>query len=459
MSVFDRFRTWLWQPLLDRVMLFPLEKQQRVKEMAVWRSYADGRQAPQIKVKPFKPDDNIIVNLCGRVIAKSVALLFGSEISFDLGEGATDDQTEYIKEQWDVNNKQILLNDLGESGSESGTGYVKILVDWFDDGLHWLMLLDPLQMEIITDPQNVDIVRGYEQLWAYKAPDGKDVVRREVTEAIFEEDAPQSAKPLFWEVRIEEKKGRKWEEISSTQWDYDFPPIIHAKNLPNAFSPYGKSDIEQVIMLQNRFNFVASNISRIIRFHAHPKTVGTGFKTGDLEAVEAGADQMLTISNAEAKVFNLEMQSELISSMGFARFLEDEVNSITGTVDPSTIKDKLGQLTNLGIQMLYQTALEKLGLKRGNYGEMLTELNRRLLVIGGDDDAKGGKVVWPSDVLPESEKEEADTMTVDLGNGLVSKETASITRGYDWEQEQTRIEGEVTNIGESILDFFNRPEV
>jgi hypothetical protein len=119
--------------------------------------------------------------------------------------------------------------------------------------------------------------------------------------------------------------------------------------------------------------------------------------------------------------------------------------------------DKLGSLTNFGLRVLYQDAMSKIEEKRGLYGSLLVEVNRRLLMLAelGDD---GGEVIW-ADVLPVNEIERATAIRTDLELGLVSKQTASSKRGYVWEDEEERIADEATqadNIGAALLTAFGQ---
>ena len=60
---------------------------------------------------------------------------------------------------------------------------------------------------------------------------------------------------------------------------------------------------------------------------------------------------------------------------------------------------------------------------------------------------------------PDNVQEEINVLTSDLGNGLVSKQTASKRRGYDWESEQERMQEEAAagdNVGAAVLRLFNQ---
>jgi hypothetical protein len=166
---------------------------------------------------------------------------------------------------------------------------------------------------------------------------------------------------------------------------------------------------------------------------------------------------MLKLPN-DSQVGSAEMSSELEGSREWVKWLTQSLYSLMRSVDVATVKDKLGQLTNFGVRMLYQDALAKNNDKRDLYGEAIEELSRRMLKIGGvySESLEPIRVVWP-EPLPSNEKEEIEAIAKDLDYGLVSAQTASGKRGYDWSVEQERIADEKVaegSVGDEILRLF-----
>jgi hypothetical protein len=98
-----------------------------------------------------------------------------------------------------------------------------------------------------------------------------------------------------------------------------------------------------------------------------------------------------------------------------------------------------------------------MNIKRELFGDMLRELNHRLLVVGGQANTDPGEIVWPDAVLPVNGKEVIEEQKSELEMGIVSKQTISQERGRDYEQEQERMSNEQandTNIGAEILKTF-----
>lgn len=443
---------------------------ERIKRMTVYRRYSEGIQPDQLKVSEGGTNDNLVINLSGKAIDKSVALLFGGDVKFDFGDddgGDEDSDKQFIDNVWNKNKKPIFLHKLGETGGENGTYFIKILPDGLQDGTDRLVSLDPLLMRIITDPQDVETIIGYVQSWVFtKTLEASGGKRARSIEVLMRETSMLNEDGDSWEIDKQQKSketNNKWVSVEGfpVTWDFAFPPIHHGQNLPNDHSPWGKSDIMRVLGLQDRVNYIASNISKIIRNHAHPKTVVLGAKLDENSIVMSGADMMINFPGSDGiEVFNLEMQSELESSMKYLNFLINTFFDVTDTVSINSIKEKLGQLTNFAIRVIYQDALQKLSVKRDLYGDFLTEINRRLLIIDGEsEDSSGGTMVWPTEVLPIDRKEETDLEIDQVEAGLKSKETASTELGNDWEKESERIVEEAaagTNIGAQLLQAFNR---
>jgi hypothetical protein len=435
MGAFDKFRNWLLEPVLQRELY---------QNIITAKDYYQGVHKRPLKVKTY--DDNLTVNFCGLIVDRSVSDMVGGGVKFtDLD----DQKLEYLKAVWDINKQEILLHRAALSAGIAGTGYIKIIpegiTDWQGRTLPRLVNVDPAWCSIETDPEDAEMVQRYVIEYTFKR-DGKDFQRKEETKL----DGSS------WTIdRYIAKNGGKYTLEETIPWEYAFPPILHWQNLP-ALGVYGDADVTpDVIELQDKYNFVAANIGKIIRFHAHPKTIVIG--ASKVQATQTAPDEAMFLpTGADAK--NLEMQSDLASSMGFLREVRQSMFDITRTVDIDSIQDKIGALTNFGLRVLYKDALSKIDSKQELFGDMLIELNRRLLVIGGMDGSEAGHVKF-ANMLPDNEPEEVQTLKFDLEAGLVSKETASQVRGYEYDTEQPLIQADkasTDNIGNLLLQNFNK---
>jgi len=449
MSFIDTFRDRLADRLADWIL--PPAYVARRKVISGYRAYRSGVQEKQLKTKPLQSDDNVTMNFDGLVIDRSVSMLFGKGVEFDY---ESDGVEEYLNTVWEANKKELLLHKIALTGSESGTWYIKIIPDglmYKGELLPRLVVLDPALMTIETMEDDIETVRAYNIIYVVNR-DGKD---KPFCERTYLDGQ--------WKVKsgILKKTDKNGDLVFETidkdePFGYEFCPILHGQNLVNIESVYGDPDVTpDVIELQDRVNFISSNISKIIRLHAHPHTIAEGIMGNDSLDVEPGK---MTKVPTGAKVYNVEMQSDLASSQSYMTTIRQALFDVTRTVDISSMNDKLGALTNFGLRVLYQDSLSKNETKKQLYGDGLLELNRRLLLAKGLESDDEGHIAWP-DPLPVNQDEEIKALTFDIQNELASKETVSEKRGYIWENESEKIDIQKSkgdNIGAALLANFTR---
>ena len=448
MGALDNAKTWI-------VNWLGIEQQTpRDKELKRLDEYYEGEHKEQLKVKPAAFNDNISANFCGLIVNKAVSALVGDPadghgLSWTFPselDGVKDAPIEWLDTVWDENNKEIFLHMNALAGAKYGYPAVKIVTDGVG-GIELVNIKTKL-LKVETDPQNAAKIIKY-VIQYIQEEDNKQVQIREVTEPSGD----------GWSISTYRKVGAQKEVLDGTPvfWPYPFPPILSWQNLPDDDSPYGQSDIESIIPLQDRYNFVMSNISKIIRLYAHPQRFGKNLTQQIIEDYMAmGPDEMLLLEG-DGEIVQLPNDANLDGSLQFANMLRELIFSIGREVDVSVFKDKVGAVTNMGLKLMYKDALEKLGTKRMLYGNAYQELNRRLLILGGYS-PEICQINWPSPLL-EDEVLEVASLKADMELGIVSKQTIAEIRGYDWEDEQERIGNEKMasdNAGGIILDrFFN----
>jgi hypothetical protein len=304
-----------------------------------------------------------------------------------------------------------------------------------------------------TNPEDFEQVIRYTIRFNTIGFDGKELSRKQIHEY---QDV--SSDWLIVDYQLSSATGGRWEETNREIWGYTFPQIVHFQNLPSADSVYGIPDLtEDLMRLQDKLNFVASNINKIIRLYAHPKSLAYGIGSDQKDVIDTSAGEMILANSPEAWWKNIEMQSDLASSSGYFTTLRQAFFDVSRTVDIDSVADKLGALTNFGLKVLYQDAINKIETKRQLYGDALLEINRRLLVINGMPDDPG-EIIW-HDAIPENGAEVSNELKIDIEMGILSKQTAADTKGYDWQQEQDRISEQQTqegNVGTEILKLFDR---
>lgn len=441
------------------------------KGYSVLGNYYKGDHRAQLKTKPGQPDDNITMNFVGLAVDRSVSRLFRGGVEFNLPEGA-EAQKEYLDAVWELNKKPILLYQLGLHGSVYGTPYSKIspdsLIDPYTEKLYpRLIPIDPEIIRVKVSPQDMNEVEAYIIEYSFLR-DNQTVNYREITRHAdagdyVREEGEEPVDRDTWIVETFEQVGSgMWQLIDKVEWAYNFPPIHHWKNLPSLKSCYGDSDIDDAINVQDKSNFVTSNTGKIIKHYAHPPTIGTGFAVKDMQPLENSVGTFYAIPNTDAKVYNVEMQSDLASSRAFGLDLRQSIFDIAREVDMTSITDKIGALTNFGLRVLYSDAIDKNDTKRQLYGDAIKEINRRLLVLAGYEKEKSnpGDLQWGEALITNIiEEMTADEKAINLG--VVDIETVAkryqSRYGVDYETVKANIanekktKAESDNIGADIL--------
>jgi hypothetical protein len=149
------------------------------------------------------------------------------------------------------------------------------------------------------------------------------------------------------------------------------------------------------------------------------------------------------------------MISDLGSSLEYDRRVDEALHETTRTPAIATGKvEDLGQLSGLAMQILFAPLVEKTNTKRQIYGELLAELNRRLLAIGGHDDGRPVRVQW-FEMLPSDPKAERDVALADQQLGA-SKATVLEKLGYDPAREAKMSQGEQQDMAALMDKAMNR---
>jgi hypothetical protein len=265
MAIWDGFLDGLANRIADRMGGNP--------ESITRRKYYIGDQKRQLAVKTGKTDDNIIVNLVGLAVDRSVSHVLAGGVEFDLPELDNQEETQtdsegntvevdhpqqdYIDAVWEVNSKSVLLLNLVINASVFGTGYIKIIPEGSIDpytALSYprLIALNPEYLTIETDPQDQEKVISYKV--EYKIG---DYAYREITrlagpndKTIDEDGKERPIDSKLWMIFNQKQNinSGQWENIDPPQvFPYDFPNILHVKNLPSLNSMYGSSDIDDIL--------------------------------------------------------------------------------------------------------------------------------------------------------------------------------------------------------------------
>jgi len=408
----------------------------------------DGHPPKPLMVRPGEPDDNLLISLGGLLVDKGVSFLFGDDAPSQVpttktaGDGARATQAaprqDWLDECWRRNKRALTLQKIATNGGICGHAFARLL-----DTTPWprVVILDPQTVEVETDPDDIDGVWRYTITPPPTTPDdGGEPVRRRT---VIENEHGAAGQRLVlgraetWTIRDQVYQGAVWQTVLDETWPYAFAPIVDCQNMPRPNDYWGKPDLgDDVLHVMAAINRVASHYNKIIRIHAHPKvfTIGMGARN-----LDTSIDAVIQLPSETADMRALEMKSDLGSTKAL---LDTLLNLLSMMIRIPLVAlgmpDNLGAISGVALQIRYQPLIEKTTLKRRTYGDLVQELDRRLLAMGGFGDTTVTTIQWP-DVMPGDPLEERQVAVLDDSLGLASKHTLAEQFDYDYDAEQKLI--------------------
>lgn len=344
--------------------------------------YYNGLHKRHLRAHDEEGDDNVVINLVRQAIDRAVSLLMPRFPTLELP--TQPERSTALEQLWAANGGARFLAKAAKQGCLSGHIFVRALPPEGPDALPRLIALNPANVAAFWRADDYEDVLWYEVHWSHqRANYRQEIIRDDQT----------------WLIYTWQEAGSGWQRIETGVWAYPLPPILSWPHqaVPDGF--YGQPEIGS-FALNDRVNKLMSDVARILRYHAAPRTVGIGFEARDL--TPTAINTLWTIPKADAKVFNLEMQTDLASSLNAITFLtraflaEQRVVVLDGTVADWR------HITNLGVRTLYMDALFKTEELRRSYEIGLVAVSQVLRMLAGEADYRAPiRVMW-ADPLPMS---------------------------------------------------------
>jgi Phage portal protein, SPP1 Gp6-like len=297
---------------------------------------------------------------------------FGKGINFHAPEATAAIVPYSLKQVWEEhNNKQAILMEIGQLGAVSGDVFVKVAYEppYVDsmgmphEGRIRILPLNPAFCFPEWHPH--DRTRMIRMKVKYKfwgtAADGTRQVMTYVelmTEDMIEE---------YINDELIDQRPNPLGEI----------PVAFTPNFPVASSPWGLGDANDIIPLNREYNEKATEISDIINYHAAPVTVITGAKASNLEK---GARKVWAIGSKDAKVQNLELETNFTGPLGYMELLKQSMHEITGI--PANALGTMQPISNtsgVALTVQFQPLMLKHDRKVIQYTPLFQRINELVL--------------------------------------------------------------------------------
>lgn len=418
---------------------------ERIQRIArAWDHYQNGPPAP-LSVSDDGHDDNVRINYAELIVDKGVSFLFGpTGLTFQIEQDAAGTTLARLDEEWPLASRLIALHQLAVNGGVTGHAILRLKRDPTR-----VYVVDPNTFEAEWDDEDISNVLRYKITWnAADVEIGEATARRQRFEPVEN----------IWVVydEVSDAEGDNWRVISEERWPYPWPPIFDCQHLPAPNEYYGKAALEtDVLNLTETLSLLASRMNKIVRHNGHPVPYVTGQAAKDIASLDVAIGQMIALPDKDAKVGQLELNADLTSSITLWRELRQALHEVTKIPEVATGKlENAGALSGVALSILYGPAVELGSMLRLTYGPMLASLAARILEMAGQRDL----VVtpqWPN-IIPEDREADATRDEAELRMRVISRQTVSERRGYDWEEEQRRMTDEAEAAAEAAIDAFNR---
>lgn len=388
-------------------------------------------------------DDNVLLPWAAEIVDTGVSYLFGDDTRFSVEEDAPDEAQDWLDAVWAANRRMTTLQKWGVNGAVCGHGYLFIAPRQSAEAgsiranpeLLRLVPLDPANVSVAWDPEDVDRAVRYTVEWTAEDPwTGDAIMRRRV---ITDQGGS-------WEVAesvMREGMSDYRLMAEPTLWPYPWPPMVDAQNLPLPNVYYGLADLDPVVVrLIRAANARASDLARTHRMHAHPQPYAPGLTAQQVTQLSLGIDTLIGLPNPDARLELLEIGSTASTSLEYVRWLKEQVREASRTPEVASGKvENVGALSGVALNILFQPLVAKTQSKRRTYGEALSQLNAHLLELAGWPGlsvTNDWPEITPGDVLTEATVAETKRR---LG---VSTETLLGELGYDPSEEEARRVGD-----------------
>ena len=119
MGLIDKVREKLLTWLMPDEYLDPA-KRERLENYGIWSRYYQGEYRKQLRVRPMQADDNIGINFAGLIVDRSISMLIGEGVDYDLGEN--EKAEEYLAEVYRANKESILFHKAAMNAASRWSG-------------------------------------------------------------------------------------------------------------------------------------------------------------------------------------------------------------------------------------------------------------------------------------------------------------------------------------------------
>lgn len=457
------------------------EREKRRKQYNTAYKYYIGEQDQQLDEIENEPNDNTVINVTKTIIDREVSFIFADMPSFklDLDEADNSPLEKWLDDVFYENGGLSFLNILALQGALSGHTFARVLQKTDQYDYPRVVPVDPNTISVYWKADDPQTVIFYTIEWTIG---GNEYALDFVNNAYIRREAKDEFKKLHELALIgshivdvvvgspllsEPSMVSDWSIIQYSSisnipsnfkvdefeaWASELSPIVDVPHIPNPRSYYGWSSAEpDSKKSQDSINLVMSEIMRIIRYHASPRTIASGADADDI--VPTSVRHMWAVPS-DVKIENLEMQSDLAASHTTLQFMYDQMLAQQRVVLlRGEVKD-FQRVTNTGVSTVFMDMLAKNKVLRHQYSRLLQGIASRLAVVGGKGALKP-RIAFVNP-LPLDRSEDVATNALEVKTGFKSRQEVIVEDGRNPDTVFTQLDEEQER---DFMGGGNEPEI
>lgn len=297
---------------------------------------------------------------------------FGKQIQFHCPEQNAAIIPRLLHDVWEVdNNKAHIMWEMGQLAGVTGDCFVKIAYEE--------PYVDPLG---ITMPGRVRVIPiNPAHAFPEYHPHDRERLSRFKLKYRFWGTAPEGTRQVFTFTEI--LTDEMVEQYINDELIDQYPnpigkiPVVHIPNITISSSPWGQSDIWDIISLNREMNEKMTEVSDIINYHAAPVTIITGAKASQLER---GARKLWAGLPKDANVFNLESKGEMMGALEFIKFIKMTMHEITGVPESALGQTQpISNTSGVALAIQYQPMMNRYLMKKIHFSKGLEKVNELII--------------------------------------------------------------------------------
>jgi hypothetical protein len=294
---------------------------------------------------------------------------FSNGITFKVPEKYQHTVPALLERVWNKDNaKQKVLWEIGNQGSVQGDAFIKIAYEPAYEDIRG----NPHPGRVRILPINASFC------FPEWHPHDRERLIRFKLKYRFWGTAPEGTRQVYTYVEIitddviEEYVND--ELIDRRPNPLGFIPIVHIANKIASASPWGLSDIIDVIPLNRDFNEKATEVSDIINYHTAPVTIITGASAANLEKA---ANKIWALRQKDATVQNLNSDfSGLDAAVAFLQMLKLGMHEMIGIPEAALgTAQAISNTSGVALSIQYMPTMHAYKQKRIQYEEGFKQIS------------------------------------------------------------------------------------